>query len=249
MASKPQLEKFVTPKGVLSYPKLRTPDTKFKALGEYGTKVVFDRTDVEGLIKKVDAAHAKAYKDALAALIEAGKVKMIDGEPAVLKDGKPQKEKGKLKVYELGSLPYQEELDDDGNETGKVIFNFKAMAAYASKKEKDENGQAKVIQLTPPALVDAAGKALPKSVNPWGGTIAKISAEIKPFAAPLFAGASLRLLGVQVLELRAGGGARDAASLGFTAEEGYTAEEEESTSDFSDETATAAADASDTPDF
>ena len=115
-----------------------------------------------------------------------------------------EKKKPKLKQADR---PWTEEYDDEGNETGNYLFRFKM-------KAKTRKG----IELRP-VLFDS--KCQPLHENIGGGSKMKVSYEPTCWLVPsLGVGISLRLRGVQVLELVEYGGA-SASSLGFGEEEGF----------------------------
>lgn len=198
MAGKPKFTKVASPKGIAKFPKLNTPDTKFKAEGEYSVKLLVDKAEAQPLIDKIEAEITKTFDETKAALV---------------KDGKAAKAKG----LKMADKPYRDDLDDEGNETGKVSFTFKSKASYV----KDEVTH----KLNPPSLFDAAGKPITgKRPDVWGGSVLRCSGELIPFATAIGVGCSLRLNAVQIIELRTGGD-RSASDFGFEAEEGYTAED------------------------
>lgn len=101
---KPKRIRITTPRGVLVFPHLNKPDTKFKPEGDYRTKLRMPEEDAKPLIDKLqpmlDAVVAKAQKDS--------------------------KRKGKkLKVNDF----YTPCFDDNGDATGDVEFNFKMQAS------------------------------------------------------------------------------------------------------------------------
>lgn len=217
-AKRAPLEKFRTPKGVFVYPKLNTPDTKWKSEGEYGLKLRLSAEDNAPIIEKIEALAAAQYEETKAELIAEGKAKVKDGAVLLLKDGKPQKDKnGVLKTLEFADKAYRAVLDDDGEETGEVEFNIKMKAERKDKKT------GKTIKMTP-AIFDAKGKELKVPPQIWGGTVGKVSGQYMPFYTAIGVGVSLRLSGVQILDL-VSGGQRDAKSLGFEEEEGYEGED------------------------
>lgn len=189
----------MTPAAVAIYPWLNKADTKFKAHGEYRVKFRFDPEEVQHL---ADAAHDAA--EAKLAEMMADK----DVKPAV------------KKVLKLADNPFKAEVDEDtGDETGKLVANFKSAAKWEDKK----TGELKERKL---AIFDASGK--PCSANIWGGSTLKVSFEIIPYYTPKdkVVGSSLRMKAVQVLELASGSGG-NAASYGFAAEEGYVSQDTE----------------------
>lgn len=204
-----------TPAGTAIYPKLNTPDTKYKPLGEYSTKLKLSAEQAQPIIDK--------YEAELAEYFESIKAELMQG------DGKAKAKAKNLKL--AADKPFKPEYDDEGNETGDVIFNVKMPARIARDGKED-------IVLVPD-FFDAAGKQIRGKIPEiWGGSKLRIGMQLRPFEAPIGVGISLRLQAVQILELRSGG-QRDAASYGFGAEEGgYTADDStsDSGSPFSDDT-------------
>lgn len=179
-----------TPRGVLIYPHLTEADTKFvKPDGEYHTKFALEADSNEA--------------NSLIAELEAEMARYIDENP----DGLT---KAKLKKASTNDL-YEEEVDDEGEETGRIIFKFKLKAKVKTKtKEWDQQ----------PRLFDGALNPIPEGVNPWTGSEGKISSEIFPYymeTTKAF-GLSLRCNAVQILKLVAGQG-KSGKDFGFGEEE------------------------------
>jgi hypothetical protein len=189
------LTKFITPKGVAVYPRLNTPDTKYKPEGEYSAKIRLSEEDAAPLIEKINALIEATYKEEQERLIEAGK-------------------KGAAKTLKYADLPYKAVLDDEGDQTGEYEFNVKMKAQYTKK-------DGSVVKMEP-KLFDAATppNPLPKSTQIWGGSLIKVAGEFNPFATAIGVGMSLRLSAVQVIKLVSGSGGGDGASYGFGGEEG-----------------------------
>lgn len=203
-SKKPNFTKITTPTGIAVYPKLSVPDTKFKALGEYTTKLILTDEEAQPIIDK--------YEAELAAHFEAVKAELMKG------DGK---DKAKAKSLKMApDKPFKPEFDDEGEPTGNMVFNFKMPARVAREGKPD--------LILKPDVFDAAGKQLAKVPEMWSGSRIKVGAEFRPFNTAIGVGLSLRLKGVQIIELKQGG-SRDASSYGFGAEEGYAAEDDEST--------------------
>lgn len=183
--TKKQNESIVTPKGTAIYPHLVEPDTKFNALGEYKVSLALDEDEAAPIITKIEEQIAVAKK-----LIPQGK--------------KPK----------MADEPYFPELDDEGQETGRIIFKFKMKAQINTK-------DGRTITMSP-KLFDAEG-TLTEVESIWGGSELRISADLIPFyVAAVGAGVSLRLKAVQIINLVEGGGA-SASNFGFDATEGYVA--------------------------
>ena len=135
------------------------------------------------------------------------------------------KMKKKKSLRKYSGMPWSEETDRDGEETGNILFNCKVPAETKDGRPRPR-----------PGLFDASGKAMDEAIG--GGS--SINVSIEPyvwFNDSLGAGLRLTLRGVQVLELRHGGGASTASSCGFESVEGFeTAAAAMATSkDFNDE--------------
>lgn len=181
---------FTTPRGRAIYPRLDSPDTKFKAEGVYRTKLAIPTSLAEGLIEEIDKAHAAAQVEA--------------------KEKNPKEKKIKE-----STLPYETNPDNED----ETVFNFKMSASFKDKKTDE------IVNMKP-GIFDAKGK--PVSPRIGGGSILRVNFEMLPYFTKLAgAGVSLRMKGVQVLELKEWGGG-DAASYGFETEEGYDSGGEES---------------------
>ena len=185
----------VSPKGIAIYPHLVQPDTKYEALGLYKVDLSVDSQEAAPLIANIKLAQQKAKEKA--------------------PKGKRIKE---------AELPYYNELDDEGQETGRVIFRFKMRAKVIPKNGGDSWEQK-------PKFFDASGKLLDDVESIWGGSILKVSADLAPwYMAAKGAGVTARLKAVQIIDLKTGGGA-DASSFGFEATEGYSAPQVETAQD------------------
>ena len=190
----------ITPAGVALYPRLNEPDTKFKPEGQYSVKLRLEADDAQELINLIDQLSDEAYEAALA-------------------EAKNEREKKKIKKADAA---YTAEEDEDGNETGCFLFNFKMTASGVSKKTGNE-----WTRVCP--VFDAKRKPIDlKAVKIGGGSIVKVAYEASPFyTAALGAGVSLRLEAVQVLELHEWGN-KDASAFGFGDEDGFEAAEDTS---------------------
>lgn len=188
-------QKIVTPSGIAIYPHLTEPDTKFNAMGEYKVSLSLSEDEAAPIVEKVDEVMEQAQE-----LIPAGKRK---------KEAEP---------------PYFPELDDEGQETGRVVFKFKMKAKVNTK-------DGRTIEMSP-KMFDSKGTLMTDVDSIWGGSILRVSADLIPYyVAAVGAGVSMRLKAVQIIELRTGGGGSDAANYGFDATEGFTVEKEENAED------------------
>ena len=185
-----------TPCGVFIYPHLTEADTKFvKPDGEYHTKFALEADDKA---TKEFAAELTRYME-----------EYIDLNTEELKPAQLKKA--------LRADLFEEEMDDEGEETGRLIFKFKLKAKVETKtKSWDQR----------PRLFDSAAEAIKGKVNIWTGSEGKVNVEVFPYymATTKSFGLSLRCVGVQILKLVEGSGGPDAASMGFGAEDdGYVA--------------------------
>ena len=172
----------VTPIGTAVYPHLSSPDTKFDENGVYQLQLSLTEEEASGLAEALTSRHASAY-------------------------AKHLEETGKPKLKKA-DLPWTEEFDDSGKETGNILFRFKMKAKTA-----------KGIELRP-TLVDA--KLAPVTEMIGSGSKCKVAYDVHDWFVPaLGVGISLRLKGVQVIELIEYSGGRSAKGCGFGEEEGF----------------------------
>ena len=172
--SKQKFVRINTPVGTLQYPHLTSPDTRYVAEGSYHTKFSLPASECDGLIEKLTAVRDE-YFDNLSA--------------------KDKKTHNKVDAH-------APELDEEGEETGNIIFNFKQKAKITSKEGK--------VWEVQPSLFDSANNKLdPEGLKLWGGSRGRISAEVVPYAmaSTKSVGVTLRLKAVQVVEFSSGGGA------------------------------------------
>jgi hypothetical protein len=187
----------VTGAGRAIFPHLHAADTKFDKAGIYSTKLAQEPSaERDSLVKQLETALAESLAEAKAKLNKA----------------KP----GSGNKIKQADLPWTEELDSEGNETGNLVFNFK-LKASGKTKEGVEFTQS-------PKLFDAKGNPLPQGTKIGGGSTLKVAFEINKFyTAAVGAGLSLRLKAVQVLDLKTWEGG-NAATYGFGQEEGFEQE-------------------------
>jgi hypothetical protein len=209
-----------TPRGVFVWPKLNAPDFKFNSAGAFQCKLRLVKDKAQGLIDKLQPLHDQAVEDA--------KAKMAEMKPADRK-----KAEQKWQVHPL----YQDVLDEEGDETGEVEFNFKMTHSGTSKKTgKPWKRVPKVFDAkgNEVKLFDKNREPLRNAPQIWGGTEGRISFEASPFYMPATGcGLSLRLEGVQIIVLRSGGG-KSASEMGFGREEdddGFDANEQSYSAD------------------
>jgi len=118
------------------------------------------------------------------------------------------------------------EEDENGEETGNVILKMRVK----NKLKKDGT-----IWNRRPRLFDAKNNVLGNDINPWGGTVMRVSAEMYCWNTGAKKGVSLQPLAVQIVELVSGTGGSSAGDFGFEEEEGFVAETNGFNEDAADE--------------
>jgi hypothetical protein len=187
----------VTPAGIAIFPHLHAADTKFDKAGVYSTK---------------QAQEPSPARDSLVSQLETALAESVAEAKKELNAKKP----GSGNKIKQADLPWVEQLDSEGNETGNLVFNFKMKASGKTREGKEFTQN--------PKLYDAKGNPLPQGTKIGGGSIIKVAFEINKFyTATVGAGVSLRLKAVQVLDLKTWEGG-NAASFGFGVEEGFERE-------------------------
>lgn len=174
--------RITTPPGEFVYPHMNSPDTKFVAEGEYHVKGRWTRDEAEALIEKLEEVRDTFHA-------------------AWVTEGKDAKENKQRAAYTIAEV-FEEELDDDGEETGKVLIKAKMKAHVVSKRLGKEWDQA-------PRLFDSQNNAIdPDEVKIGGGTIGRLNCDVIPYAmaSTKTVGVSLRLQAAQIIELRTFGG-------------------------------------------
>ncbi len=187
MAQQPTL--VTTPTGVALYPWLSKPDTKFSTEGEYKVNLVLSKDDAKPIVDTINEVFSENLQSEM--------------------------KKKKKKELKTANPPYQDELDDNGQATGNVIFKFKSKAMYK------------------PALFDAKGNTMVGS-NIWGGSEVRVNASVSPYFTPTVgAGVALRLRAVQVIALVEG--SEGAGRFGFEETTGYVHAEKETAAEIFEE--------------
>ena len=197
----------MTPKGSANWVKVFQPDTKYQPEGEYSMKLVVREDLAEDLCGQLDSLTDAIYAKSL-------------------------KDNPRLKTKLTKRTPYEQVLDDEGNETGEIEFKFKTKARITAKDGSTYTNKV--------AVFDAKAKPITEQLNIGNGSIMKVGFEPVPYMmqSTKEASVSLRLKSTQLIDLVEFG-----AASPFGEEEGYTFEEsskpsevaEESSSDFSNE--------------
>lgn len=156
--------------GTALWAKVMEPDTKFVPEGQYTIKVVMPVTEAAELCEQLDSYASQKLAEVV-------------------------KEQPKLKAVLSTTPAYTTEYDDDGNDTGNVIFNCKLKAVQVlrdgtKRVQKPFVCDSKVKPLNPDTLIGNGSKVIVK-VQP------------NPYMMPATktVGVSLKMLGVQVIDL------------------------------------------------
>lgn len=182
--------KITTPFGVVKWANLNKPSAKFVAEGEYDVTLVFKASDpaVQKMVATIQAA------------AEAGRKAEAEADPKKAK---------MIMTYNL-TPDIQPDRDEEGNEIEDTVV-LKAKQK-ASGTRTDGSAWTATVD-----LFDSKGKEIPKTVAIGRGSILRASIDLRPYAMPATksAGVSVKLLGVQVKELKSF--ARGAEGHGFGA--------------------------------
>lgn len=182
MADKKSKKKLmVTPVGVALYPKLTAPDRKFakNGVGKYKVRLLLDPTD---------PAVQKFQEEAQAWFDEQREAWLVENKK-YSKTAKPK------------ALAFRPEVDEEGEETGKVFL----MAAMNESFKDEKTGKTVVLK---PDIRDAKGvPAKPKQI--WGGSKMRLALQLGFSAQGAEFTESWRLIGVQIIELVKGANGGD----------------------------------------
>lgn len=140
--AKEKRETLSTPKAPCKWPWLKKPNTRWKEEGEYSVQLVFDPDDP--FIAKIQAMAEEGFEE-----IKAGM------KPA------------KAKKAEL-VLPFTPEEDEEGEDTGNVLVNFKMYAQRIDQKT------GKVVKMKP-RIFDSANKMMKFCPNIGNGSVLNVN--------------------------------------------------------------------------
>ncbi len=183
--------RFTTPKGEFKFPNLQKPDRYDESSSwQFKVDVVFDsKEQVQDIVDKIDEVQDQKLADA--------------------KKANP-KSKSKIKKADP---PYEPEVDDNGEETGRFVLKCRQNAYIAG-----DDGETIKLQ---PAVFDAKGKPIKKRLNTGSGTIGRVNIELAPsyVAGQKSVFCKLRLKGAQIVKYVQVGGGDNPSAFGFGAEE------------------------------
>lgn len=195
--SKQKNPRFTTPKGVAVYPRLNEPDTKFDADGTFNCKLAFepDAEGVQELKEKLEAIRDEEFKAFIS-------------------------ENPKKKNFKVADV-FTEELDEEGDPTGRIILNMKMKHKVTSKKNQ------KTYTFWP-KIFDGMNQELKNPPQIGGGSILRGSFEV--FGAPVDSSKtfhlSIRMLGVKIISLVTGGASASGLGFGDDDDADFAADEE-----------------------
>ena len=172
-----------TPKGTLLWPHLMTPDQRFN---HYSANVKMTLAEGAELLETIKKAEDDALKE-------------------VQSKARTPKER---MSWQIKNHPYVFEEDDDGNQTGYIIFKIKQRGGGVAADGTPWSAK-------PPAVFKTNGKPIKLKEEFGKGTVAQVSLRMSSYApsTAVGVGVSLNLLGVMVHEEGVTGSPE---SLGFT---------------------------------
>lgn len=184
MKTKTRPVRIITPDGYARWPRLSTPDTQFDPEGVYRVELALDPEPAAKVMAQLEPLLKESVE-------------------------KAKRENPKLSRIIVGVNPWTDEVDDNGEPTGRIVLRFKMKARI-----KTRTGE--VIERRP-IITDA--RLRPVTAVVGAGSLIAVSADVSPYfnASTKRAGLSLRLVGVQVLKL-VEAGSRD---TGFQVRQDY----------------------------
>jgi len=213
-----------TPIGVAVYPHLIAHDEyqlTQNSVYQCNTKLLLDPAvpKVKEFVDDIDSMVSETFKLSKAKLTK--DLKTATGN-----------EKGKMKKALDGLVsytPYDDQIDDDGEPTGKLLFKMKSTVSGIDKKTQERwNREIAIFDSQNEKIMGPARSNL----KLWGGSKIAIAMQVVPYCALglKHAGVSLRITAVQVVELA--GAERTADAYGFgTHNEGFHAGDDTATTD------------------
>ena len=191
-------------KGNSKWAKVFEPDTRFVPEGEDSIQVVMPEAESVAVCEQLETLVDQEYD------------KSVKDKPA-------------LKANLSKRAVFEKEVDQNGNETGNVVFKTKLKAAIKSKDGRVYHQKVSVV--------DAKKQPLDPATAVGNGSLVKVAVEPFPYMmqSTKQVGVSLRLKAVQVIDLVEYGNVADA----FDEEDGYVANakaKDDSNDVFNDET-------------
>ncbi len=192
--------KLNTPVGIGQYAYLEQPDFEYNSAGDWKVKVFYDPSedDVQKMCVVMDE------------LLEKAMVYFTD-------QAKTTKDKKKIRPSE--NTPYYNETDDEDEPTGRIYINPKSIASGTTAEGEDWKRHMPIF--------DAQGAKVTEKLNIGSGTKMKVALLLRAYYNKQSGvGVSLRLIAVQIIDLKQfGGGIQTAEDAGFDkVEGGFSAE-------------------------
>lgn len=177
MTTKQKRVRYVSPPGIAIWPRLNEPDTKFDADGQFTAKLAMEEGEerTQEFVRKLEGIRDEAFK--------------------AWASENPKKAKSKSSPPKIVPV-FRTEEDDEGDETGRITFNFKMKHKVTAKATK------KVYYLRP-QILNGRKETLKNPPNIGGGSTLKVSFEVNPYfnEKDKEFGLSLRLVAVMILKL------------------------------------------------
>lgn len=204
-------EKLTLPAGRARWIAVNKPLTTHKPEGEYSVDVVLTPEQAKPLIAKFEEL----------AKIEGIAASKDDKFKLALKKARSKAKDDKLMPGK--TLPIVPELDAEGNETGNFVARCKQKGQYTRKDQSIQN-----VVIT---IVDSNRK--PMKANLGKGSLVRVATAVVPYfsAGLLKYGVSLRIEGVQVIELVEYRGGADVNTMFNDEEGGYVADQSTAVAD------------------
>jgi len=146
---------------------------------------------------------------------------MCEHLDSLIEEQRKEEIKAKPKATLSTRKPYAKATDQDGNETGDIEFKLKEKSQITTR-------DGKTFKLKPPLVVDSKRTPMTKDTLIGNGSIVKVAVELKPYCVQSTLGVTMRLKGVQVLQLVEFSN----ASAMFNEEEGFITQAIEQGMDF-----------------
>lgn len=185
-AKKQRTPILISPIGILRYPHLTKPDSRFSdQTPAYKVDLALDPTD----------AKVKALIDSLTKQLN----EHVAAKKAELKEkgGKAAAAISKLTVKDIGEPLFDKDVED----TGLIVLKFKMNASYKDQKTN------KVVHIEP-GLFDSKKNKLSKELSIWTGSKGRVAFKVMPYLmeSTKQLGLALKLSSVQITELVSGSG-------------------------------------------
>ena len=196
-----KLKQYRTPVGEAALCFLTEPSTEFNEDGVYVVKLKFKADDpkVVKMLQVIDEAADAAYQEVYD-LAET-----------------PREKKAIIRA----TKSYKFEEDEDGNETGYVLVNFKRNATRKDRK----TGSKSAIRL--PMFNNVLTPINNEDIELWNGSELVVAFKLIPFSKSIGVGVSHRMEAVQVIRAVVGGAGGNGESYGLEAMDDEIEEEKE----------------------